>query len=113
VRAELTMPKLQTRKTAETRKIEKLLREHFADFPPEYPPEAYRYNSACIRVRVVSPIFEEMDLSERSKLVYPLLKDNLPEETWWDITMILLFAPDELADSVANHEFENPTPSRL
>lgn len=107
------MPKTQLRKTAETKKVEKILREQIRDFPPEYPPEAYRYNSACIRVRVVSPLFQDMDLSERAKLVYPILKKGLPEETWWDITMVLLFSPDEMEDSIANREFESPTPSSL
>lgn len=107
------MPKQAKQKTAETRKIEKLLRQHFPDHPPEFPPEAYRYNPASIRVRVVSERFSGKDLVERSEMVYPILEKNLPEETWQDITVILLLPPGEVEDSFMNREFEKPTPSRL
>lgn len=103
----------QGKKTAETRKIEKLLGEHFPDHPTAYPPTAYRYNPASIRVRVVSDRFSGKDRVERSELVYPILEENLPEETWQDITLILLLAPEEVDRSLMNREFENPTPSRL
>ena len=99
--------------TAETRQIEKLLREQFPEYPAEYPPSAYRYNSASIRVRVVSERFAGKNRVERSELVYPVLEKNLPRDTWEDITIILLLAPDELDDSLMNREFEKPTPSRL
>ncbi len=69
------------KKTRETAMIEKLLREHFPDCPPQYPPEAYRYNPASIRVRLVSPRFRDKDRIERNEMVFPLLKKNLPEET--------------------------------
>lgn len=100
-------------KNAETRSVEKLLREHFPDHPEGFPPTAYRYNPASIRVRVVSERFAGMDQVARSELVYPILERNLPEDTWQDITLILLLAPDELDDSLMNLEFEKPTPSRL
>jgi stress-induced morphogen len=101
------------RKPEEIRKIEKLLREHFPDHPADYAPEAYRYNSASIRVRVVSERFAGKNRVRRSEMVYPLLEQNLPEDTWQDITVILLLAPDEVDDSLMNLEFEKPTPSRL
>jgi stress-induced morphogen len=99
--------------TKETRKIEELLKTHFPDHPAEYPPAAYRYNSASIRVRVVSDRFAGKDRVERSQMVYPLLEKNLPENTWQDITLILLLTPDEVGESLMNFEFEKPTPSRL
>ncbi len=107
------MPKKSKQKNAQTREIEKLLRAHFSDYPPEYPPEAYRYNPASIRVRVVSDRFSGKNRVERSEMVYPILEKNLPEDTWQDITVILLLAPDEVEDSFMNREFEKPTPSRL
>lgn len=107
------MSKNSKQKTAETRKIEKLMREHFPDHPPEFPPEAYRYNPASIRVRLVSDRFSGKDLVERSEMVYPLLQQNLPEETWQDITVVLLLPPEEVEESLMNREFEKPTPSRL
>jgi stress-induced morphogen len=100
------------KKTAETKKIEKLLSEHFPDCPPEYPPQAYRYNSASIRLRVVSPRFSGLNRVEREKIVFPILR-TLPEDTWLDITVALLLAPEDVAKSPMNREFESPTPSRL
>ncbi|MBI3822794.1 MAG: BolA/IbaG family iron-sulfur metabolism protein [Planctomycetes bacterium] len=100
-------------KTAETRKIEKMLNEYFPDRPGDFAPSAYRYNPASIRVRVVSDRFAGKNRVERSQMVYSLLKNNLPEETWQDITLIVLLTPDEVSESLMNMEFENPTPSRL
>jgi stress-induced morphogen len=61
----------------------------------------------------VSEQFAGLDRVERSELVYPILRENLPEDTWQDITIILLLSPEEVDDSLTNLEFENPTPSRL
>jgi stress-induced morphogen len=97
----------------ETEAVERVLREHFPDYPAKYPPSVYRYNPAAIRVRVVSKLFEGMDHVERNDLIYPILEKNLPEDTWQDITQILLFAPKELKFSAANFEFEHPTTHRL
>src|SRR5437868_1464922 len=99
-------------KTVETKRIEKLLLKHFPDHPEEYPPATYRYNPASIRVRVVSDRFERKDRVERSEMVYPILKENLPENTWQDITLILLMSPAEVEESSMNREFEHPSPSR-
>jgi stress-induced morphogen len=107
------MKKIGARQTAETRRIERLLAKHFPDHPPEFSPVAYRYNPASIRVRVVSQSFAGKDRVERSEMVFPLLKNGLPEETWQDIMIILLLAPEEVEDSIANLEFENPAPSSL
>ena len=107
------MAKFNGKRTAETKKIEQLLLKHFPDHPSEYPPSAYRYNPASIRVRVVSDRFNGMDRVDRSDLVYPILKNNLAEDTWQDIMLIILLTPEELEDSVANREFEKPTPSRI
>ena len=101
------------KKNAEIRQIEKLLKQHFPDHPEGYPPTAYRYNSASIRVRIVSEQFEGKNRVERGESVYSLLQKNLPEETWQDITLIILLTPNEVQDSLMNMEFESPTPSRL
>ena len=99
------------KKTAETRKIEKLLLEHFPDHPRGYPPSAYRYNPASIRVRVVSPRFAGKTRGQRADMVYPILKDNLPEDLWLDIMIVLLLTPEEVEDSMGNYEFKHPAPS--
>jgi stress-induced morphogen len=107
------MTKTSKKKTKETAGIEKLLREHFPDWPPQYPPEVYRYNPASIRIRLVNDRFRDLDRIQREEMILPILEKNLPEETWWDITIVLLLTPEELEDSFANREFEKPTPSRL
>lgn len=101
------------RKDRETQKIERLLGESFPDFPEEYPPEAYRYNPASIRLRLVSPRFKGKNRVEREKMVLPVLKKHLSEETWQDLTLVLLLTPEELGDSLTNLEFKDPTPSPL
>jgi stress-induced morphogen len=92
--------------TPETRKIEALLR---GTFPKA---EAYRYNSASIRVRIIDDQFAGKTRSEREDLVWPLL-EQLPEETRADIMIVLMLSPDEIDDSHMNLEFEKPSPSRL
>jgi stress-induced morphogen len=107
------MARKQPKQTAETKKIEKVLLEHFPDHAPEYPPSAYSYLPHAIRVRVVSHRFGGMSRGQRADIVYPILRQNLPEDTWLDITMVLLLAPDEVEESLGNREFEYPSPLRL
>ena len=85
--------------TAETRKVEQVLLEHFPEYPRGYPPAAYRYNPASIRVRVVCQRFKGMNRTERADLVYPVLEKNLSEDTWWDIGLVLLLTPEEIEES--------------
>lgn len=100
----------QLKTTVETRKIERILHAYFPESPPEYPPKAYRYNEASIRVRVVSKLFEGKSRLERERLVYPILREGLPEDTWQDVTLVLLFTPEEIEDALINREFEHPSP---
>ena len=100
-------------RTAETKRIEDLLRRHFQR------ADAYRFNSASIRVRVIDERFEGLPVAEREDLVMPVL-ETLPPETYGDILMLLTIAPGELIDaepealsrSLINHEFETPAISR-
>lgn len=105
-------PGVSAKKTRETKAIETLLKENFTGYPRDVPPEAYRYNSASIRVRLVHKSFKGKSRAEREDLVLPLIH-SLPEETQADIMILLLLAPDELDRSLMNMEFENPTPSRV
>jgi stress-induced morphogen len=100
------------KQTKETRLIESRLKEQFPDYWPDCPPAAYRYNSASIRVRVVSDRFRNKSLSEREDLLLPIVR-RLPKDTQEDITILLLLSPEESRDSVLNLEFETPTPSTL
>ncbi len=78
--------------------------------------DAYRYNSASIRVRVLDDSFKDKSNEERADLVEPLLEE-LPESTQRDIVNLLMLTIDEtkssLAKSLANEEFEEPSRSTL
>jgi stress-induced morphogen len=100
------------KKTPETKRIERILRDSFPDHPADYPPEAYRYNPASIRVRVVDESFRGKSRPDREAMVLPLLR-KLGEDVRADITVLLLLSPDEVQQSMMNLEFEEPTPSRL
>src|SRR4051794_15350111 len=104
------MPEWDGKKTEETRKIEALFR-------PEFPQtEAYRFNSASIRVRVIDDRFEGRSIAEREAMVLPLL-ERLPKKTRDDVLLLLTLAPSEQKtfnnQTLMNHEFEQPQPSRL
>jgi stress-induced morphogen len=107
---ESVIPDYHQLKTRETNKIERLLREEFPD------TEAYRHNSASIRVRIVDPRFEGKSDEEREEMVMPLVS-TLPKKTLADILLLLLLAPNELtrpnSHSLANLEFEHPLRSNL
>ncbi len=101
-------------RTAETRQIESLLKN--AGFAQA---DAYRYNSASIRVRVIDPRFEGLSAEERDGMVEPIL-EQLPEQTQADIMILYTFAPSDLVQtpksvrqSLWNMEFEEPSPSIL
>lgn len=97
---------LDEMKTPETRRIEKILRSSFPH------AEAYRFNWASIRIRIVDERFDNMSRIDREELVLPLIR-KLPEKTRRDITMLVLLAPGEESGSLLNLEFEDPRPSGL
>ncbi len=107
-------PSWQSKCTDETRQVEDVLRK--AGFATV---DAYRYNSASIRVRVIDPRFEGLSHEQRDAMVEPHL-DQLPESTQADIMNLFTFAPSELQQSpktfrefLLNTEFEDPSPSML
>lgn len=88
--------------------------------------DAYRYNSASIRVRVIDARFEGESVEKRHDLVEPVFEE-LPERTQGDILMLYTFAPSEIYDPeqpgppipsswkqyLRNAEFEDPSQSIL
>jgi len=107
---EYVMPEWEKKKTEETRKIEALFR---TEFPLS---DAYRFNSASIRVRVIDGRFEGKSIAEREVMVSALL-EKLPKETRDDVLLLLTLAPSEQrtfsSQTLMNNEFEQPLPSRL
>jgi hypothetical protein len=104
----------EAKRTDETRHVEEVLRQAGFD-----QVDAYRYNSASIRLRVIDPRFEGLSSEKRDAMVEPYL-ERLPERTQADIMTLFTFAPSELHQSpksfrefLKNSEFDNPSPSML
>ncbi len=104
----------ESKRTDETRLVEEVLRK--AGFTTV---DAYRYNSASIRVRVIDARFEGVSHEDRDAMVEPHL-EQLPERTQADIMNLFTFAPTELQQTpktfrefLLNVEFEEPSPSML
>jgi hypothetical protein len=74
--------------------------------------EAYRYNSASIRIRIIDPDFKGLDRVEREEAVWPII-ETLPGDDREQITVLLLITPKEKKTSLMSLEFDSPTPSRL
>ena len=107
-------PRWEAKRTIETRQVEDALRQ--AGFEKV---DAYRYNSASIRVRVIDTRFEGLSAEKRDAMVEPHL-DQLPERTQADIMSLFAFAPAELQQTprtfreyLLNTEFDDPSPSML
>ena len=98
----------------ESRLVEKVLRE--AGFEQV---DAYSYNPASIRVRVIDSRFEGLSEDEREAWLDEHIK-KLPEDIRADIITLLTFAPSEIVPKlkltrqlVLNWEFEEVTSSEL
>lgn len=100
----------EQKRTEESRKVEAVLRREFPN------TDAYRYNSASIRVRIIDSRFEGLSDEKRDEMVEPLIQ-QLGEAIQADIMNLLTIAPSEVGGfsgkSLVNREFEDPTPSRL
>ena len=109
--SQATTARWEAMRTPQTRHVEEVLRKVFPN------TDAYRYNSASIRVRVIDPQFEGKTTEERDSMVEPLLK-QLPEETQADIINLLTLSPSEMTStihrkSLLNAEFDDPSRSML
>ena len=104
----------EAKRTDETRQVEDVLLN--AGFQQA---NAYRYNPASIRVRVIDSRFEGLPAEKRDAMVEPHL-EKLPERTQADIMNLFTFAPSELQQTpksfrqfLLNTEFDDPSPSIL
>ena len=110
----LSAPPWEAKRTEETRKVEEVLRN--AGFEKV---DAYRYNSASIRVRVIDSKFEGLPPEKRDAMIEPYL-EQLPNHTQADIMNLFAFTPSELQQTpktfrefLLNTEFDDPSPSML
>lgn len=72
----------------------------------------YRQNSISTRIRVIDPAFVGVERSDRHARVWEHL-ETLAEDIQGDISMLVPLAPGEAKRSIANLEFENPSPSLI
>ena len=79
---------------------------------PQAQIEGRRHNPVSIRLRIIDPDFQILDRIEREPEIWQLLR-KLPEEVFVNITMLLLFTPEEAEQSLASQEFDHPIPSRV
>lgn len=111
---ETITPTWEAKQTDETRSVVEVLNR--AGFERA---DAYRYNSASIRVRVIDERFEGLSVEKRHDMVEPP-PETLPDRTQGDIMSLYTFAPSELLQShktfrqyALSYEFEDPSPSML
>ncbi len=93
--------------TAASASVQEQLSEHFSGV------EAYQYNPAAIRVRIIDERFRNLPKLKRLDLVEPFL-EAFSEEIQQQLIFILALAPGEEthADfSWLNREFEEPEKS--
>lgn len=106
--------KWESKRTDESRMVEKVLTDAGFD-----RVDAYRYNSASLRVRVIDKRFESVPREERDAIVEPYI-EKLPATTQSDIVNLVLLSPTEYSqpsgafrEFMLNTEFDNPSPSML
>ena len=86
--------------------------QSYAAAHPRATVDVYRQSRFSIKVRIVDPSFTRMPMGDRHDLVWPIL-DPLPDDLVSDITTLILLAPDEVSESLANFEFDHPVPQVL
>jgi len=84
----------------------------YAAAHPQAEIELYRQNNVSVRVRIIDPDFAGKGRRDRHREVSAFF-DELPEEVEADVTMLVLLTPEEKERSLANFEFDHPTPSRI
>jgi stress-induced morphogen len=93
------------------RKIVSALRE-YEKAHPHAEIEVYRQNSVSVRIRVLNPKFAGKSRAQREEEVWAVL-NTLPEDAVAEISLLLLLTPDEVKNSFASVEFDDPIPSKL
>jgi hypothetical protein len=91
--------------------VKKTLLEYHRQHP-DAQIDLYKRNSISVRIRVIDPCFAGLRKSDRHAIVWEHL-EKLPEEIQGDISMVVLLSPDEVGGSLANLEFEDPSPSLI
>jgi stress-induced morphogen len=108
----VTFPNEIIQKDAQIDKVRSLLDKNYRKDHPDAVIDVYKRNKYSIRIRIIDPSFAGKDDVAREEEVLSILK-KLPNETFTNITMLLLLTPGETRDSFGNVDFEHPQSSRL
>jgi hypothetical protein len=95
---------------AKTRQIYSLLKARFPELSDKIEDVVYQYIPHAIRVRVISPEFDEV-CDEVRQMKFDKALKALPRDIEREISMAFLMTPEETEDpkSLVYREFENPT----
>jgi hypothetical protein len=104
--------KLRTKKPDQALKRIVQALKKYEEAHPHAEIEVYRQNSVSIRVRVINSEFAGKSWGQREEELWELL-EQLPEDVVAEVSLLLLFTPEEAKKSFANVEFDNPIPSKL
>lgn len=94
---------------ASVKQVLAVLKKGYGKKHPKAQIEAYRYNPAAIRVRIIDPDLARLELFDRHEHVLQLLEE-LPDEIFTDLSMLSLITPRERKLSFESMEFDDPTP---
>jgi len=86
------------------------IRDALRPFEVEHPEaqiDIYRYNSVCVRVRIIDPWFAGLDFLGRRELIGKWL-ESLDDDAYTEISMTVLLTPGEARRSFVNRKFEDP-----
>lgn len=85
--------------------IRNILQTHFHLDHPQAVIDVYRYNSACVRIRIIDPSFAGMEIQDREQMVWPIL-ERLPDEIVGQISVLLTIPPEERDDWSLSRDFD-------
>jgi hypothetical protein len=102
--------KKRSKEDIHVRRIHDILTEQYASAHRRARIDVKRYNSVSVRIRIIDPDFSRQTRADRDDAIWQIL-EKLPEETLTEVTLLLLFTPEEAKKSIMNVEFEDPTPS--
>jgi stress-induced morphogen len=86
--------------------------EDYAAAHPRAQIEAYRHGSVSIRIRIIDPTFKGQSRAQREEDLWAIL-ERLPDDVVAEISLLLLYTPEEAKKSFASAEFDDPIPSGL
>lgn len=92
------------------------LQQALDEYESEHPgadASLYRQNPGSVRVRIVDDRFAGMTRSRRHDHVWEFLSERVSNDVMAEVSVLILLPTAELKTSLANLEFEDPTPSRL